>query len=40
VPGLQMFLEQAAQQFEIWTGETAPRTVMERSALEALSAKH
>ena len=37
VPGLQMFLEQAAQQFEIWTGETAPRVVMERTALEALS---
>jgi len=36
VPGLAMFLEQAARQFEIWTGETAPRTVMERAALDAL----
>jgi 3-dehydroquinate dehydratase/shikimate dehydrogenase len=36
VPGLQMFLEQAATQFEIWTGESAPRTVMERAAREAL----
>src|SRR5579871_5827060 len=27
--GLEMFLEQAAQQFEIWTGESAPRAVME-----------
>lgn len=36
IPGLQMFLEQAAQQFEIWTGENAPRAVMERAALEAL----
>ncbi len=36
VPGLQMFLEQAAHQFEIWTGETAPRSVMEKAALEAL----
>ena len=40
VPGLQMFLEQAAQQFEIWTGESAPRPVMEKAALEALSQKH
>ena len=36
VPGIQMFLEQAAHQFEIWTGETAPRPVMEKAALEAL----
>ena len=36
VLGLQMFLEQAACQFEIWTGETAPRSVMEKAALEAL----
>ena len=36
VPGLQMFLEQAAQQFEIWTGESAPRAVMEKAALEVL----
>jgi 3-dehydroquinate dehydratase/shikimate dehydrogenase len=37
IPGIQMFLEQAAQQFEIWTGESAPRAVMEKAALEALS---
>jgi len=37
IPGLQMFLEQAARQFEIWTGENAPRSVMERAAIEALS---
>jgi len=36
IPGIRMFLEQAARQFEIWTGETAPRAVMERAALEAL----
>ena len=36
VPGLQMFLEQASRQFAIWTGETAPRPVMEKAALEAL----
>ena len=34
--GLEMFLEQAARQFEIWTGENAPRTVMEKAAMEAL----
>jgi 3-dehydroquinate dehydratase/shikimate dehydrogenase len=36
VPGIHMFLEQAARQFEIWTGENAPRSVMEKAALEAL----
>jgi 3-dehydroquinate dehydratase/shikimate dehydrogenase len=33
IPGAEMLLEQAISQFEIWTGETAPRNVM-RSALE------
>jgi shikimate 5-dehydrogenase len=32
-----MFLEQAACQFEIWTGDNAPRAVMEKAALEALA---
>jgi 3-dehydroquinate dehydratase/shikimate dehydrogenase len=32
IPGIEMLLEQAAHQFEIWTGETAPRAVM-RDAL-------
>ncbi len=36
VTGLQMFLEQASRQFEIWTGEQAPRPAMEKAALEAL----
>lgn len=36
IPGLSMFLEQAAQQFEIWTGEAAPRPTMEKAALEIL----
>ena len=40
IPGLQMFLEQAAQQFEIWTGESAPRAAMEKAALDALSVPH
>jgi 3-dehydroquinate dehydratase/shikimate dehydrogenase len=39
IQGLEMFIEQAARQFEIWTGETAPRAVMEKAALEALEAK-
>ena len=37
ISGLQMFLEQATRQFEIWTGATAPRTVMEKAAIEALT---
>jgi 3-dehydroquinate dehydratase/shikimate dehydrogenase len=37
VPGLDMFIEQAVRQFEIWTGETAPRSVMQKAAIEALS---
>jgi 3-dehydroquinate dehydratase/shikimate dehydrogenase len=39
IPGLEMFIEQAVKQFEIWTGESAPRAVMERAALEALEHK-
>lgn len=36
VRGIEMFLEQAARQFEIWTGESAPRSAMDKAALEAL----
>jgi shikimate 5-dehydrogenase len=36
IPGLDMFIEQAVGQFEIWTGETAPRSIMEKAAMEAL----
>ncbi|HLK65596.1 MAG TPA: shikimate dehydrogenase [Bryobacteraceae bacterium] len=36
IAGIEMFLEQAAQQFELWTGDTAPRTVMQKAAMEAL----
>lgn len=39
VCGAEMFLEQAARQFEIWTGETAPRQVMEKAAREALASQ-
>jgi 3-dehydroquinate dehydratase/shikimate dehydrogenase len=37
VEGLQMFIEQACRQFELWTGEAAPRAVMEKAAIEALA---
>ena len=37
VNGLEMFIEQAVRQFEIFTGDSAPRAVMERAALEALT---
>ena len=36
VPGIDMFIEQAVRQFELWTGETAPRSVMQKAAIEAL----
>ena len=36
IPGLEMFMEQAARQFEIFTGEQAPRPAMEKAAIEAL----
>jgi 3-dehydroquinate dehydratase/shikimate dehydrogenase len=39
VPGLDMFIEQAVRQFEIWTGETAPRPAMLKAATEALEHK-
>jgi shikimate 5-dehydrogenase len=35
IPGIEMLLEQAAHQFEIWTGETAPRAVMRDALLTA-----
>jgi shikimate 5-dehydrogenase len=31
-----MFIEQAVRQFEIWTGESAPRPAMQKAATEAL----
>ncbi len=39
INGLEMFLEQAAGQFEIWTGDSAPRSLMHKAALEALAAQ-
>ena len=37
IPGIEMFVEQAAHQFELWTGESAPRALMQRTVTEALS---
>jgi 3-dehydroquinate dehydratase/shikimate dehydrogenase len=36
VPGVEMFIEQAVRQFELWTGDSAPRAVMLKAAAEAL----
>jgi 3-dehydroquinate dehydratase/shikimate dehydrogenase len=38
IGGLEMFIEQAAAQFEIWTGQNAPRVAMRNVVLEALGA--
>jgi len=38
IRGVEMFVEQAAQQFELFTGESAPRKLMEQAVLEALGA--
>ncbi len=37
IPGMDMFIEQAVAQFELFTGETAPRAAMEKAALDALA---
>ncbi len=39
IGGLEMFVEQAAAQFEIWTGDEAPRKVMRQAVLEVLEGK-
>jgi shikimate dehydrogenase len=38
IPGLEMFLEQAARQFELFTGHTAPHEHMRTCLLQALGA--
>jgi 3-dehydroquinate dehydratase/shikimate dehydrogenase len=40
IPGLDMFIEQAVRQFEIWTGGSAPRAAMMKAAVEALEHNH
>jgi 3-dehydroquinate dehydratase/shikimate dehydrogenase len=40
VPGVRMFIEQALLQFEIWTGESAPRAAMETAAMDALTTRY
>ena len=40
ISGLEMFLEQAAAQFELWTGESAPRGPMRSSVLDRLAQSH
>jgi 3-dehydroquinate dehydratase/shikimate dehydrogenase len=39
IPGLEMFIEQAQRQYEIWTGDAAPRAAMLKAAVEALDPK-
>jgi len=36
IPGIEMFVQQAARQFEIWTGKPAPADEMRRVALMEL----
>jgi 3-dehydroquinate dehydratase/shikimate dehydrogenase len=40
IPGLKMFIEQAVRQFEVWTGESAPRAAMEAAAIDALETRN
>jgi shikimate dehydrogenase len=39
VPGVEMFVNQAIVQFELWTGKSAPRDVMRDVVLQHLGAK-
>ena len=39
INGVDMFVFQGAQQFELWTGQKAPVDVMRKAVLEALNAK-
>ena len=36
ISGLEMLVAQGARQFEIWTGQSAPRALMEQAILQAL----
>jgi shikimate 5-dehydrogenase len=37
IEGIEMFLEQAIAQFEMWTGVKAPRVTMRNAVLEVLT---
>ena len=37
IHGIEMFVEQASEQFQLFTGVPAPRQAMERAAVEALA---
>ena len=37
IPGVEMFVNQAALQFELWTGKKAPRELMKTCVMERLS---
>lgn len=37
VEGIEMFVEQAAAQFDLWTGQNAPRVTMRNAVLEVLT---
>jgi len=39
ISGVEMFLEQGAAQWEIWTGRRAPRDVMHRAVTSELAAQ-
>ena len=39
ISGVEMFVNQAVMQFELWTGKTAPREVMRKVVLEHLGAE-
>jgi len=40
ISGLEMFVAQAAKQFELWTGLEPPRDLMRKIALEKLNASN
>jgi shikimate 5-dehydrogenase len=39
IDGVQMFVEQAAQQFEMWTGKPGPRGLFEKICRETIAAR-
>jgi len=40
IDGVQMFVRQAAAQFELWTGKPAPVELFDRLVREALGTRH